>query len=246
MLFRSWSGVDYGVSVNGYSNNEAIGQLILDIFTANSSMNFSGIGPSNALYVDRLVLEDYASYTNGLGTAQIPTLTFNTNLVIYYADAVASGQDVSYQLNNSNHGHLRWVPQYTGFFSSTNVVYSNGSTNAINVGLLSSPFLDSNGNGIPNANDPNPLFVPSQINFTSIPTNSMYELIWNSIPSSTNTVFYSTNMPPAWMVLTNFVSPTNVPPSGGWPITNILFEPATSMIFYKVGVTPNSATIYGQ
>ncbi len=249
-----WSGLDYGVSVDGYSNNAAIGQLILDVITANSSLNFSGIGASNAMYVDRLVLEDYASYTNGLGTAQIPTLTFNTNLIIYYADAVASGEDVSYQLNNSNHGHLRWVPQYAGFFSSTNVVFANGSTNAINIGLLSSPFLDSNGNGIPNANDPNPLFVPSQVNFKFSLTNLpplMAVLTWDSIPSATNTILYTTNMTDQmdWSVVTNFVSPTNVPPVGGWPITNIVIEPLHMTDphgFYRVRVTPNSATVFGQ
>jgi hypothetical protein len=247
-----WSGVDYGVSVNGYTNNEAIGQLILDIPTANGSLNFSGTGASNGMYVDRLILEDYASYTNGLGTEQIPTLTFNTNLVIYYADAVASGEDVSYQLDNSNHGHLRWVPQYMGFFSSSNVVYMNGTVNRVNAGLVQSPYLDSNGNGIPNAEDPNPLFVASELNFQATRTNGMEELVWDSIPSATNYILYincpagSSKMPDLsvaanWQVLTQFVSPSAVPPVGGWPITNAVFEPllTKSNQFYRIEVSPN-------
>ncbi len=246
-----WSGVDYGVSVNGYTNNEAIGQLLLDIPSANGSLNFSGTGTSNGMYVDRLVLEDYASYTNGLGTEQIPTLTFNTNLVIYYADAVASGEDVSYQLDNSNHGHLRWVPQYMGFFSSSNVVYMNGTVNRVNAGLVQSPYLDSNGNGIPNAEDPNPLFVASEVNFQAARTNGMEALVWDSITSATNYILYI-NCPAGglmpdlskaanWQVLTQFVSPSAVPPVGGWPITNVVFEPllTKSNQFYRIEVSPN-------
>jgi hypothetical protein len=49
-----------------------------------------------------------------------------------------------------------------------------------------------------------------------------------------------------WNVVTNFVSPSQVPPAGGWPITNIVFEPITGpMTFYRVGVSPNSVDVYG-
>lgn len=250
----AWAGLDYGVSTNGYTtNNVAIGQLILDSIGPSSVFYFTGTGSagvSNAMYVDRLVLEDYASYTNGLGTESIPTLQFNPNLVIYYADAIASGEDVSYQLNNSNHGHLRWVPQYVGIFSATNLIYGDGTTHVLNAGLVNSPRLDSTGRGIPNAKNSSPIFVSSELNFQCFATtNSKEEIIWDSIPSATNTVFYATNiMSPNWVVLTNFVSPTNVPPVNGWPITNVLVEPLNSGQhgFYRVRVNPNSASLYGE
>lgn len=244
-----WAGVDYGASTTGYTvNNVAIGQLILDAIGPSSLFCFTGTSVSNAMYVDRLVLEDYASYTNGLGTHAIPTLQFN-NLVIYYADAIASGEDVSFQLNNSNGGHLRWVPQFMGIFSATNVVYGNGTTNKLNAGLVLSPTLDSNGSGTPNVDKSNPIFVPSELNFQCLVANSKEKIIWDSIPSATNTVFFATNiLSPNWIVVTNFVSPPNVPPVGGWPITNVLVEPLNSGQhgFYRVRVNPNSATLYGQ
>ena len=258
---NTWAGQDLNASVSGYVNNEAIGQLVLDVPTPGSSLSFNGVSNKNAMYVDRLELLNYASYANGEGTANIPTLNFNTNMVIYYADAVASSttsggplMDVSYLLNHSNGNHLIWVPQYAGFFSSTNVVYA-GATNTLNVGLLTSPFLDSNGNGIPNAFDPNPLFVPSQVNFkfslTNIPPE-MALLTWDSIPSSTNIILYTTNLSlpmSDWQVVTNFVSPSAVPPVGGWPITNVVVEPlhmTTPHGFYRVTVNPNNADVYGQ
>jgi hypothetical protein len=144
------------------------------------------------------------------------------------------------------------VPQYTGFFSSTNIVFPNGTTNAVNLGLLADPNLDSNGNGIPNNEDPDPLFVASEVNFKFAITNisgSIARLSWDSIPSSTNTVYYTTNMMPStWLVETNFVSPSAVPPVGGWPITNIVYEPlhAAPHGFYRVVVSPNSTDVYGQ
>lgn len=243
-----WAGQDFGKTTNGYYNNTAIGQLILDVTSPNGSFYFTGVatnGTTNAIYVDRLELLDYASYANGEGQADIPTLNFNTNLVIYYADAMASSAktggpliDVSSLLNGSNTNRLRWVPQYLGYFSATNVVYPDGSTNTVNIGLVDSPNLDSNGDGYPNDSEPDPIFVSSQVNFMQIGN----ELIWDSIPSATNFVFNSPDMS-TWTIYTNFVSPSIVPPVNGWPITNTLFVPPSG--FYKVGVSPNNADVYG-
>lgn len=259
-----WSGLDEGVSVNGYTNNAAIGQLILNVTTPNSAFNFSGppgSTTSNAIYVDRLVLENYASYANAPGTANIPTLLFNTNLVIYYADALATEtanggplEDVSYELNGFNANHLRWVPEYTGYFSTTSIVYPDGSVHNVNIGLASSPYLDSNGDGIPNAEDPYPIFVWSQINFyDSLTTNGMLELVWNSVPGATNYILATTTSGSAWnstnwMILTNltFTCPPYIPPTNGWPITNTLLITPAADTFYRVRIDQDTSVLYGQ
>jgi len=157
-------------------------------------------------------------------------------------------------LNGSNTNRLRWVPQFMGLFSSTNFAPSAGESYRVNIGLLESP-LDSSGYGVngvpvPNAISPNPFFVGSEVNLLSSsvkPGQKTVQLTWDSIPSSTNTIFYSTNMI-SWMVVTNFISPTNVPPVGGWPITNVVNEPIDSSAhgYYRVSVSPNSADVYGQ
>jgi hypothetical protein len=238
----TWAGQNYGTSTLGYmTNNVAIGQLILDAAGVSSSFYFNGAGVSNAMYVDRLVLEDFATYTNNLGHLYISALNINTNFVIYYADAVSSGQDVSSLINGFNTNRLIWVPEYTGFFSSTNLLYPNGATNRVNAGLAADPELDSNGNGIPNNQDQDPLFVSSQLNFSQ----SGNTIMWNSIPSATNIVLSSQNMF-TWNVYTNFVSPPNVPPVGGWPIPYSLVVPTNGMVFYRVCVSPNNADVFGQ
>jgi hypothetical protein len=50
------------------------------------------------------------------------------------------------------------------------------------------------------------------------------------------------------LTLTNFVSPSVVPPAGGWPITNIVSDAVnpSQPRFYNVTVIPNSASLYGQ
>src|ERR1019366_7989904 len=190
-VINTWAGQDYGVSTAGYTNNAAIGKLILDALGASSSFKFNGTGVRNAIYVDDLELRGYA--TNFDGTL-VNALVFNPNLVIYYANAtVAGGVSVAEKLNHLNGNHLRWVSMYTGYFSSTNLVYPAGVTNGpFNAALAQSTTIDSNGNGIPNGSDPTPFFVSSQIHLTLTVTNKpplTALLTWDSIPSATNTVY---------------------------------------------------------
>ncbi|HTX20890.1 MAG TPA: hypothetical protein VMD27_03365 [Candidatus Aquilonibacter sp.] len=254
-VVNTWAGGDFGVSTAGFSNNAAIGRLILDS-PANISMpnrygqfQFNGTGASNAIYVDYLELDDSAANLDGEGNVE--ALNFNTNLVIYYAQAVINGQSQAIHLNHENNDHLRWVPSYAGYFSSTNIVYPDGTTNAVNAALASDPRLDSNGDGIANSQDPTPVFVPSQVNFkltlTNVPPWEV-KITWNSIPSSTNYVLYSTNLfATNWLVLTDFVSPSAVPPVGGWPITNSVYDTVNPAVqkYYRVHVDPNSTSLYG-
>ena len=249
---HAWAGTDRLATPNGYTNNAAIGILILDAQGADSSFVFngtSGPGVTNALYVDELELLDYASYTNHDTGGNIPVLTFN-NLVIYYAKAIiAGGVDVTAKLDHKNNDCLRYVSAYPGHFSSTNLVYPDGTIVTVNAALAQSTSIDSNGNGIKNADDPTPFFVSSQVDFTETLTNKpspMVLLTWHSIPSATNFVYYSTNSVGPYVVLTNFVSPSLVPPAGGWPITNTMYVPVTgSSRYYRVWVYPNSTSLYG-
>lgn len=259
LVASTWAGNDYGVSTTGYTtNNVAIGQLILTALAPNSSFYFAGTGVSNAIYVDRLILQNYASLANVNGSDIIPTFNFNPNLVIYYADAQASTtvtggplQEASHELNHANGNHFRWVPLYNGHFSSTNIVYLNGTTNTINVGLAAS-LLDSNNNGIPNDSDPDPIFEPSQINFKYALTNTAQGfsnmLTWDSIPNSTSVVSYKTNMTMAWVPVYTNIAADLIPPAGPWPVTNLDYQPIhpTPFGFYRVSVTANPTDEFGQ
>jgi hypothetical protein len=248
-VVNTWAGLDYGVSTAGYTNNEAIGVLILDALGVSSSFKFNGTGVSNAIYVDDLELRDYATNFNG---SLVNALSISPNMVIYYAQAMVNGVSVAEKLNGLNNNHLRWVPMYTGYFSSTNIVYPDGTTNGpFNAALAQSTTIDSDGDGIVNASDPTPFFVSSEVNFKLTLNNPPLTalLTWDSIPSATNTVYYRTNLVLGnWLPLTTNISPSLVPPAGGWPITNTITIAVTNTSvphFYRVRVDPNSTLLYG-
>ena len=243
-----WAGVDRGASVTGYTNNLAIGHLVLSASNTFSFFRFAGVGVSNAIYVDKLELGGTTGNRDGNG--DLPQLLFSNNIVLYYADATIGGLSFASLLNHHNNDHLRWVPAYAGVFTSTNLVYPPGVTNSLNSALVHST-IDSDGDGIPNNADPSPIFVPAQINFmmgvTNVPPPLSIRLQWDSIPASTNVVQYRTNlMSSAWFTLTNFVSPAIVPPPTGWPLTNVVYDvnPPVQR-FYRVMVCPNTTTLYG-
>jgi hypothetical protein len=147
--------------------------------------------------------------------------------------------DVSVLINGKNGNHLRWVPTYAGYFSSTNLVYL-GQTNAFNVALAENTVIDSDGDGIANAFDPTPFFLPGMINQTGYVTNNppnTFVVSWNTIPLATNFVFYSTNvLGPFNQLLTNFISPQPRP----GPATNVMvFVPmVVPPRYYQVMVYP--------
>ena len=230
-----WPGRDYGVSTAGFSNNLAVGRLILDSFgrTNTTRFTFNGSGVSNAIYVDYLELLDGATNRDSAGNAG--ALNINTNLVIYYAQAVANGFSIARKLNHKNNDHLRWVPTYAGLFSSTNLVYPDGSTNTFNTALAQDTQIDSDGDGIANAFDPTPFFLQSMVNYTWYPTNNPPNntaINWYTVPLATNYVYYSTNL-----VITSAMIDLNTYPTNN-PINNIVISwetlsLATNYVYYS-------------
>lgn len=240
LVFNYWSSLDYGAVPAGYTNNQALGRLILASYGSSPQFGqfyYTGTGVSNALYVDYLELTEQATnFNNG----SIPELVINSNLVIYYAQAVANGTSVAKKLNGLNGGHLRWVSNYVGNFSYTTIVYPDGTTNKFNAALAADNAIDSDGDGTYNAYDPTPFFVDSQVNFAlSVVSNTpalKLQFKWNSIPGATSYIQFSSNLPPVWKAVLTNVAPSTVPPVGGWPITNTFqFAPTGSVSgFYRV------------
>jgi hypothetical protein len=236
---NTWAGVDRGYSNSGYTNNAALGRLVLDPLSPSTRIHFGGpggTGVSNALYVDTLILLDAAT---NLASGNIPEFTFSTNFVIYYAQALQNGVSVAEKINFANTNHFRWVPTYVGYFSSTNLVYPPGVTNTVNAALASSTFYDSDGDGIVNANDSTPFLVPAQLNFNLTVTNRpppSVRIQWTTVTSATNFLYYKTNLLNPWSLLTNFVSPQPYPS----PATNVwVFDAITNVPhYYQVKVVP--------
>lgn len=151
-----WDGQDLGPTAAGYANNGAIGRLILDARNDNSVFTFAPAGVSGAIYVDYLELRNFA--TNYGGSSNFTAIAIAPNMKVYYAQAVdGEGRPLAARLNGLNNGRLVWASSYAGYFSSTNMVYPDGSTNRVNYALVTSCGLDSDGDGIPNCADSDPV-----------------------------------------------------------------------------------------
>lgn len=148
---RIWAGEDRGASAGGFTNNAAIGQLVLSSQSARPLFRFFGAGAQNGLYVDVLDLSALTAIDSQIQIA--------ANLTIYYAaarlgftpppDANGIPQQPEEYLNGRFGGRLRWVPSYAGPNSSRPVVI-NGQTYYVNKALADSKIIDSDGDGVPN------------------------------------------------------------------------------------------------
>lgn len=219
---NSWAGHDYGISTAGFTNNEAVGELRLDVAASaipghNGVLVFNAPGISNALYVDLLVLTNYAIQGNATNNFNFPWLKINTNMMIYFAQALENGLSVAQAIDDqskigANGGRLRWISSYAGYFSSTNLFYTNSTgnvfSNSVNTALAQSTEIDSDGDGLLNYLDPTPFFLSSELNFTTSVTNNpanSIKLQWTTIPNATNFIYYTTSIPfTNWLPFTNF------------------------------------------
>ncbi|MFM1768768.1 MAG: hypothetical protein RJA22_1297 [Verrucomicrobiota bacterium] len=195
-----WAAQDLGPTVAGFSNNLALGLLGLDISANNGRALFRSASGRQALYVDYVDLLNDATNFNR-------TIAVNPNLTIYFANA---NVPVS-KLDGAVGGRFRWVPDFTGPRSSTNITYPSGRTYTFNIALVRNPDLDSDGDGTPNADDITPIYVPEDaILDIALIANKLATpramLSWNALAYSTNAVEYKdAGAQQGWRVLTNYV-----------------------------------------
>jgi hypothetical protein len=151
-----WPARDRGPVNTGFSNNLALGHLVLD-GAEDAVFRFGGTRPNRALYVDYLELANYA--TNYVGPNR--SLRVDTNLVIYFANASVPAA----KLTNAYPGRVQWISSFTGPLSTTNItcLCSNADGTftatiyAMNIALATSKDLDTDGDNLVNAIDPDPL-----------------------------------------------------------------------------------------
>ena len=155
VVAHTWPGEDRGVSTAGFENNLAFGpsRAQRDEF---SQFAFVGTGVSNALYVD--LLEMSGSVAADLDNA----IFLESNIHIYFADARSTDPNspVSVEQLDGRQfgiGQMHWVKDYSGPNSSVDVVVTGNKTVRMNRGLRESLVLDSDGDGIANGFDLQPL-----------------------------------------------------------------------------------------
>ncbi|HZR15985.1 MAG TPA: hypothetical protein VFE51_01545 [Verrucomicrobiae bacterium] len=244
-----WAGADRGASADGYSDNAAIGQLVLQAQSTNPSQAplffFAGAGGKNGLYVDLLDL-------TGLGSNYLNLIEIDPSLTIYYAAArlgfvtppSSNGipQEPEEFLDGQFEGHLRWVSAFAGPNSSVDVV-TNGTTVSINRALRFSKIIDSNGNGLPNFYDPfpfdsnaSPLVLTASVAQTNQPVSGSLAVSWNAVPAKTYQLEFATDLErPLWQPLDRYTNSATINTRVTLWDTN---APAGTHRFYRLKMTP--------
>jgi hypothetical protein len=190
-----WAGEDRGPTAAGFVNNAALGRLVLAgrLFSLYSFRSAST--NASALYVDSLELVDsVADDVEG-------SLSFDPNFTLYFG---TSNVDPSL-LDGLFGGRLRWVQDAVGASSGTTVPLSNGQSIRVNRHLLSSTSLDSDLDGIPNAQDSAPFEAAALRVRVSVLAEDpgQVELSWGGSPGARYRVEYSSRlMGGEWNLLT--------------------------------------------
>jgi hypothetical protein len=230
-----WAAEDRGgTNSAGFQTNSAVGKVILNGTSPDSLFTFTGASSNNAIYIDYLDLRNFA--TNIDNSGNLTAVNVDPNMVVYYAQAVAGNISVAERLNHANGDRLRWVATHAGIYSSTNLVYPDGSTNSFNAALVQSENLDSDNDGLVNAADPTPLVanLALAVSITSQPALGA-NVSWRTVPYSANTVYYkSSPTATTWQELTNF----NLGPISQERVS--IFDPMSNngSRVYRVKMTP--------
>ncbi len=236
---HTWAGADRGSTAAGYTNNTALGRLVVSSLSPDPLFYFAGTGLQNGLYVDLLDL-------TATGTNYQRQMAIDPSLVIYFAAArlgftppPSNGipQLPEEYLDGQFEGRLRWVQGFAGPNSSIATIV-NGKSVQVNLALRSSKLIDSNGNGIPNFYDAFP-FAASGVKLTaSLPAAAPAVAIsWMAAPNTVYQVEYSSN--PAlntWQTLLRYTN--NVPTNRLVSVSDSIAPSVATRRFYRVGFSP--------
>ena len=234
-----WAGRNDGASPAGFSNNVALGALSLAPEGFDPLFVFSGAGADNGLYVDLLDLSQLTDYAS--------QLQIDPNLTIYYAGAflnpltpLPGGQSPEEFLDGQFGGHLRWVKGFAGPNSSTTVTNNGGQVIQANTALVNSTTIDSDGDGHPNASDPNGPFDGVKIlSITRSIAPVGYQLTWSAAPNTPYRVEVNTNLvSPVWSLQFTTTSTNLI--VAPWSVVDTNAAPAGVTRYYRVTYNPSN------
>jgi hypothetical protein len=233
-VWHTWAGENRGTDTAGFSNNVALGRLILQT-TGDGRLTFSGTGSNNGLYVD--LLEFAGPALQDLQSA----LRISGNLVIYFADSNLPVEELDGLFADAGApaGRLRWVKEFAGPNSGMDLLLSDGRIIRVNRALRNSTTIDSDGDGIPNNWDLDP-FTPTITGMTvTTSAGSMSTAIsFGAAARSVYQVEYTSDLaPPDWRplgTLTNEATITNI-----LTVLDTNLPPDTLQRFYRLRLELN-------
>jgi hypothetical protein len=141
----SWAAEDRGATAEGFTDNVALGRLILNP-EENATVMLGGTGGQNGMYVDYLEFGPSALLDLNGEVEVDPSLT------VYFA---AANLDASI-VTNAFPGRMIWVKDFVGPRSGVDVLLPTGETIRVNRGLRESAVIDSDADGTANGFDLSP------------------------------------------------------------------------------------------
>ncbi|MCZ7635000.1 MAG: hypothetical protein M5U12_02385 [Verrucomicrobia bacterium] len=210
---HTWAAEDRGAAPNGFKDNLAVGHLTL----ASQQEGELRLGPptdgmgfplpgSYGLYVD--YLEFSTNRPSGApSVADDPEgrVVIEPGLTVYFGYSNLDPED----LDGRFEGRLRWVKDYAGPASGVDVALRDGRTLRVNLGLVQSKEIDSDGDGLVNGFDVFPFDDLLITDFRIVSVNPyVTELSWRAAANTAYEVAYSTDLLAAnWQVFATATNP---------------------------------------
>ena len=213
---HTWAAEDRGATPAGFQDNVAVGRLTLESLPGGElrlGPPVDGFGfplpGAYGLYVDYLAFGTNRVAGNP-SVADDPEgyIVIEPGLTVYFG-ASNLGEE---ELDGRFEGRLRWVKDYTGPNSGVDVALRDGRTIRVNVGLVDSQNIDSDGDGLVNGFDVFPFddVLITDFKITSVSPFTT-ELSWRAAAETAYEVSFSTNLAvPNWTV---FAGATNAAPT---------------------------------
>ena len=210
---HTWAAEDRGAAPAGFQDNLAIGHLTLAslqegelrLGPPTDGMGFPLPG-SYGLYVDYLEFStNRPSGTPSVADDPEGRVVIEPGLTVYFGFSNLDPED----LDGRFEGRLQWVKDYAGPASGVDVALRDGRTLRVNLGLVQSQEIDSDGDGLVNGFDVFP-FDDLLITDFRIVSVSPYvtELSWRAAANTAYEVAYSTDLLSAdWQVFATATNP---------------------------------------
>ena len=187
-VYNTWAGEDRGSSTAGFTNNAAIGRLILNGST-DSAFTFTdlsdGDGITNALYVDVLVLQGNATNLDAGGN--LANIYVTPEMKLYYSHAYFGTTEV------------------TAGLSTKTVGGGGGFTQLSHVGAINTASNPGSGGGGSVSE------VDLGLNVQIVDSTAV--ISWNTVAGAVNNVYFKSETSEEWELLTSFVSGASGPTS---------------------------------